>query len=270
MTTNVGLIGAGRMGMPIIGHLVRAGFGVRVNDLTAAKRAAVEAAGATWSPDAAALARESEFILVCVGYDRELRELLAPGGPLRQAAPGSVVVILSTVLPQTVQELASELKGIDLHLIDATVCRGGEAADKGTLLSFVGGEDEVVGRVTPVLRAYSSDVVHTGKAGSAQVAKAVNNMILWACLVADHEGLALAQAYGMDTERLRKALLMSSCVNGALDKWGTQSMAWAEDDMAIVGEMANAVGLGLPQAGVVREICRPLKPRRYKLEAYGR
>ncbi len=270
MTKNVGLIGAGRMGMPIIGHLVRAGFSVRVNDLNPAKRAPVVAAGATWSVDTAELARDSEFVLVCVGYDRELRELLAAGGPLRQAAPGSIVVILSTVLPQTVQDLAADLIGADLHVIDATVCRGGEAADKGTLLSFVGGTPEVVERVKPVLRAYSSDVVHTGKAGSAQVAKAVNNMILWACLVADHEGLALANAYGLEIEPLRQALMVSSCVNGALGNWGKQSMAWAEDDMAIVGEMANAVGLGLPQAGVVREICRPLKPRRYKLEAYGR
>jgi len=54
---------------------------------------------------------------------------------------------------------------------------GGEAADSGTLLSFVGGSAEIVARLTPVLRAYSSDVVHTGGVGTAQVAKAVNNLI---------------------------------------------------------------------------------------------
>jgi 3-hydroxyisobutyrate dehydrogenase-like beta-hydroxyacid dehydrogenase len=69
---------------------------------------------------------------------------------------------------------------------------------------------------------------------------------------------------------LRKALLISSCANGPLEKWGMQTMAWAEDDMAIVAEMANEVGLSLPQCGLVRELCRGLKPRRYDLDAYGR
>src|SRR5678816_1286878 len=96
---------------------------------------------------------------------------------------------------------------------------------KGTLLSFVGGSAEVVARITPILRAYSSDVVHTGGVGSAQVAKAVNNLILWACLVADHEGLALAKRYGVDPDKLRSALLMSSATNDALEKWGRQTMA---------------------------------------------
>jgi len=50
---------------------------------------------------------------------------------------------------------------------------------------------------------------------------------------------------------------------------GSQTMAWAEDDMAIVAEMAAEAGIALPQAGVNREICRALKPRRHKLEMYG-
>jgi 3-hydroxyisobutyrate dehydrogenase-like beta-hydroxyacid dehydrogenase len=150
------------------------------------------------------------------------------------------------------------------------MCRGGKAADEGALLSFVGGEEALLERVRPVLAAFSSDIVHTGAVGSAQVAKAVNNLIMWACLVADHEGLALAQRYGVDVDKLRKALLISSAANNALANWGTQTMAWAEDDMAIVSEMAADCGIALPQAGANRELCRALKPRRYKLDEYGR
>jgi 3-hydroxyisobutyrate dehydrogenase len=267
---NVGVIGAGRMGTPIIGHLVRKGFATQVFDLAAAKAAAVKGLGAKWSVSAEALAGASDVILICVGFDREVQELLAKGGPLRAAKPGTIVAILSTVHPRTVQRLAEEAAGCGLIVVDSTVCRGGEAADEGTLLSFVGGTPDVVARLTPVLRAYSADVVHTGGVGTAQVAKAANNLILWACLVADHEALALAQHYGADVEALRKSLLISSCANGPLEKWGTQTMAWAEDDMAIVAEMAAEAGIGLPQAGVNREICRVLKPKRYKLEQYGR
>ncbi|WP_279625446.1 NAD-binding protein [Pusillimonas noertemannii] len=120
-----------------------------------------------------------------------------------------------------------------------------------------------------MLSSYSSDVVHSGGVGTAQVSKAVNNLILWACLVANHEGMALANRYGVDTDALREALMMSSAVNGALGNWGKQSMAWAQDDMNIVAEMADDCGISLPQSGLVREICRTLRPRRYQIEQYG-
>lgn len=257
------------MGTPIIGHLARKGFTTAACDVNPAREQQVAAAGARWAAGAADLA-QSDVVLVCVGFDAEVRALMAPAGALALVRPGSIVAILSTIHPDTVRELAVAAAARGVHVIDSTVCRGGEAADKGTLLSFVGGDKEVVERVSPVLRAYSSDVVHTGGVGTAQVAKAVNNLILWACLVADHEALALAQQHGVDVEALRKALMISSCANGPLDKWGTQTMAWAEDDMAIIAQMAAEAGIGLPQAAVTREICRTLKPKRYQLELYGR
>lgn len=269
MPETVGLIGAGRMGLPILGHVVRAGFTVIAHDVDPEKRTAVQAKGGRWAERVTDLAERTDFILICVGFDREVQELLAPGGGLSRAKPGTIVAILSTIHPHTVQKLAADTKGRGVHVVDSTVCRGGAAADEGTLLSFVGGAHDVVARLTPVLRAYSSDIVHCGDVGTAQVAKAVNNLILWACLVADHEGLALAQRYKVDVEALRRALLISSATNGALENWGNQTMAWAQDDMAIVGAMADDCGISLPQAGVVREICRTLKPRRYRLEQYG-
>lgn len=267
-TPTVGVIGAGRMGTPIIGHLVTKRFDTVATDLNPAREAAVKALGAGWAADNAALAVRSDVILICVGFDAEVRALLAEGGPLRQAKAGSIVAILSTIKPETVQELAAAVP--ELHVVDSTVCRGGAAADKGTLLSFVGGPAEVVARLKPVLQAYSSDVVHTGAIGTAQVAKAANNSILWACLIANHEALALAQHYGMDIAVLRDALMMSSAENHALEVWGTQSMAWAEDDMVIVQDMAARAGLSLPQSGLNRELCRALKPKRYQLDKYGR
>jgi 3-hydroxyisobutyrate dehydrogenase len=266
----VGVVGAGRMGTPIIGHLARKGFATRACDLNSARESVVNALGARWVASPGILAAECDAILICVGFDRDVQALLAEGEPLRRARPGTIIAILSTIHPKTVQTLAKACESANLHVVDSTVCRGGEAADQGTLLSFVGGSAEIVERLTPVLRAYSADVVRTGGVGTAQVAKAVNNLILWACLVADHEGLALAQHYGADIEALRRALLVSSCANGPLEKWGTQTMAWAEDDMAIVAQMAAEAGIALPQAGVNREICRALKPRRYQLDRYGR
>lgn len=264
MNEIVGVVGAGRMGLPIIGHLARKGFRTLATDVNAVKEAEVTKRGAEWVADLASLGSQCTVILICVGFDHEVVELF----PRLRAHSGTIVAVLSTIHPATVQRLAKGTK--DVHVIDSTVCRGGQAADQGTLLSFVGGPAAAVARITPVLRAYSSDVVHSGDVGSAQVAKAANNLILWACLVADHEGLALAKRFGLDPEKLRAALLMSSAANDALAKWGTQTMAWAEDDMAIVAQMAADSGIALPQAALNRELCRALKPRRYKLDEYGR
>ncbi len=265
---SVGVIGAGRMGMPLVGHLAAKGFQVSVYDLDGTRKAGVEGRGARWVESAGILAQESEVILICVGYDRELRDLLAETGDLGKLAAGSIVAILSTVHPRTVIELAKAAAERDVYVVDSTVCRGGKAADEGTLLSFVGGEADVVARLKPVLAAYSSDVVHTGPAGTAQVAKAANNMVMWACLIANHEALALAKRFGMDPEALRQALLISSADNYVLRNWGYNTMAWAEDDMEIVQQMAAERGVALPQAGLNREICRALKPKRFKLDEY--
>jgi 3-hydroxyisobutyrate dehydrogenase-like beta-hydroxyacid dehydrogenase len=267
--TKVGMIGAGRMGQPMIGHLARKGFEISAYDLDPAKKAAVEGKGGKWQPDLSALARSSEVVLICVGYDRELRELLSPQGGLRDLAKGALVAVLSTVHPKTIEELARAGAERDVHVVDATVCRGGKGADEGTLLCFIGGSEAQFARLSPVVAAFSSDIVHTGPAGTAQVAKAANNMVMWSCLIANHEALALAKRYGMDPEKLREALLMSSGENYVLRNWRQNTMAWAEDDMEIVQQMAAEKGVSLPQAGLNREICRVLKPKRFKLDEYG-
>jgi len=264
----VGVVGAGRMGGPIIGHLARKGLTVVVHDVDDGKRDAVAKLGAEWAGERAALAR-GEAILVCVGYDRQVRDLISADGLLADLPRGTIVAVLSTVQPRTMQELADVAGTFGVHVVDSTVCRGGRAADEGTLLSFVGGDADVVERLTPVLACYSTDIVHTGGVGTAQVAKAANNLVMWACLIADHEALALAKRFGMDVERLRGALKKSSADNYVLRHWGENTMAWAEDDMDIVQRMAQDAGIGLPQAGLNRELCRTLKPKRFRLDDYG-
>jgi len=264
----VGVIGAGRMGQPIIGHMVRQGFTVVATDIDAGKREAVVTRGAGWLDSAAALARAGDAILVCVGYDRELREVMA-AGLLRDLAQGTIVAVMSTVHPRTVRELADLARPFGVHVVDSTVCRGGRAADEGTLLSFVGGDSEIVERLKPVLACFCTDIIHSGGVGTAQVAKSANNMLMWACLIANHEALALAKRSGIDVEVLRDALLKTGAENSVLRHWGTNTMAWAEDDMEIVQSMANDAGIGLPQAGLNRELCRMLKPKKFRLDEYG-
>jgi 3-hydroxyisobutyrate dehydrogenase-like beta-hydroxyacid dehydrogenase len=264
----VGLIGAGRIGQPIIGHLVRHGFIVFAHDADAGKREAIEQRGATWAglPE---LARNAQAVLVCVGYDRELRDLMA-NGLVGRLSPGTILAVLSTVNPVTVQELEELAGPAGVPVVDATMCRGGRAADAGAMLSFVAGDRAAVERLEPVIAAYSTDIVYTGGTGTAQAAKAANNLLMWACLIANHEALALARRFGLDEGLLREALLKTGAENGVLRNWGTSTMAWADDDLEIIQAMARQARIALPQADLNRELCRALKPKKFRLDEYGK
>jgi 3-hydroxyisobutyrate dehydrogenase len=263
----VGIIGTGRIGLALVGHIVRKGFTVFAYDVDATKRTNVESRGAAWA-DLPDLARKVDAVLVAVGYDRELRALVA-GGLVAQLRGGTILAILSTVEPRTVQELAANAAAADIHVVDATMCRGGRAADAGTMLSFVGGDPVAIDRLKPVISAYSTDIVYTGAAGTAQAAKAANNLLMWACLIANHEALALARRFGVDVDLLREALLKTGAENGVLRHWGTSTMAWADDDLEIIQSMARQVRMSLPQADANRELCRELKPKKFRLDEYG-
>lgn len=266
----IGVLGAGRMGLPVIGHLVRAGHTVLVYDVDPAKKEAVADKGATFVPSTGDVAGRCPTVLVCVGYEEQLAELmLGEDGLLARLPGGALVAVLSTVSAGGMRRLSEAAAPHGIGVVDAPVCRGSWAADAGQLLSLLGGTEAAARRFAEVAAAYSADVVRLGDVGAGQIGKAVNNLILWACLVADHEGLALAQRYGVDIDQLRAAMQMSSAANHALDNWGNQTMAWFEDDLKIVQDMAVEVGISLPQSALNREVCRVLKPRRYQLDKYG-
>jgi len=265
---DIGVIGAGRIGQPIIGHLVRHGFAVQACDTDEAKRPAVEERGGRWATFDE-LTRSAQAILICVGYDHELRELIATG-LVTHPPSGTMVAVLSTVNPRSVQELDARARQAGIAVVDATLCRGARAADAGTLLSFVAGEPDAVERLKPVVAAYSADIVYTGAIGTAQAAKAANNLLMWACLIANHEALALAARFGLDVDLLREALLKTGAENGVLRNWGTSTMKWADDDLAVIHEMARDAGITLPQAELNRELCRALLPKKFRLDEYGR
>jgi 3-hydroxyisobutyrate dehydrogenase-like beta-hydroxyacid dehydrogenase len=263
----VGVIGAGRIGQAIIGHLTRHGFVVAACDVDPTKRSAVEERGGRWAT-LEQLTTRADAILICVGYDRELRELMV-NGLATQPARGTILAVLSTVHPRTVQELDARAGPAGVVVVDATLCRGARAADAGTLLSFVAGEPDAVERLKPVVAAYSADIVYTGATGTAQAAKAANNLLMWACLIANHEALALARRFGVDIDLLREALLKTGAENGVLRNWGTSTMKWADDDLAVIHEMAQDAGIALPQADLNRELCRALLPKKFQLDEYG-
>ncbi len=237
----VGIVGLGKMGQPMARHLRKAGFEVTAYDIDERARTEASRSGVAIAADPGAVAQRSDFVIVVVGFDQEAETvLLAPDGIAAAARAGLIVGVASTVAPRTMQRLAARLAGTGLVLLDMPITRGEPAAE-----------------------SFASSIFHLGGLGAGQVGKMVNNLILWSCISANHEGLTLAQRLGVDTERLRAALLDSSASNWALKtRPETMPMPWAEKDMRIVLSEADHLRLSVPLCGVVTEVVKSVKIER--------
>lgn len=253
----IGLVGPGRMGYAMLKHLIAKGYGVTVTDINADNIARAAEAGAAAADSPAALGRVSDFVIIAVGFDDEaLAVTLGDDGLLQSMQPGAVIAVSSTVAPDTVQLIESEAAKKNIGVLDAPICRGGWAADEGTLLALFGAGDEVVERAKPIYSAFSSDIVHVGSVGHGQVAKTMNNMLLWVNGIALMEAGRLSESTGIDLPKLREALLMSSGSSAALEDWDMITFTWALKDMQIVSKMADKAGITMPLAGAIKEMVK--------------
>ena len=260
----VGMVGLGKMGLPMARHCAKAGFEVIGIDTNPAARAAASAAGIELAATPAAMARECDFIIVVVGFDKEAETvILGPDGIANGARAGLIVGIASTVAPATMKKLARRLDGSGIVLLDMPLTRGEWAAEAAQMLTMVGGDVAAFEAVKPVLRCFADAIFHVGDLGAGQVGKMVNNLILWACISANDEAFKLAAGHGVDKERLRTALLESSAGNWAMKmKIEEQPMPWAEKDMAIVLAEADKLRLPVPLCGVVAQTVKTVKIER--------
>jgi 3-hydroxyisobutyrate dehydrogenase-like beta-hydroxyacid dehydrogenase len=263
MIKRVGVIGLGKMGHPMVRHLLRTGHAVAAYDI---EPQAVEKAlelGAKGCANPRELAAQSELTIIVVGFDNEVLDVLGGGnGVLAGASPNAVIAVASTVYPETMKNIAADAEklGKGISVLDIPLCRGEPAAEAGKLLMLVGGDEPVLARCRPAFSSFADDIFLLGGHGAGQIGKMINNLLLWASVCANHEGLKLAAALGVEPERLRQALLKSSGRNWALETWvQARPMPWAEKDMAIVMHAADAARLSLPLAGVIREVIKAVK-----------
>jgi 3-hydroxyisobutyrate dehydrogenase-like beta-hydroxyacid dehydrogenase len=260
----VGIIGLGKMGQPMARHLRKAGFEVTGYDVDARARETAERAGTAIAASPRAVAQASDFVIVVVGFDKEAEAVvLGADGIAAAARPGLIVGIASTVAPHTMERLAARLADSGIVLLDMPLTRGEPAAEAGQLLVMVGGDAQAFEACKPALASFASSIFHLGDLGAGQVGKMVNNLILWACICANHEGFKLAEGLGVDAERLRAALIKSSASNWALEtRPETMPMPWAEKDMRIVQSEADHLRLSVPLCGVVAEVVKSVKIER--------
>jgi 3-hydroxyisobutyrate dehydrogenase-like beta-hydroxyacid dehydrogenase len=257
----VGIVGLGKMGLPMARHLRNGGFDVAACDIDAAACKQATGAGIKVVANPAAVAADSDLVIVVVGFDAEAEAVVFGADGLAAAArPGLIVGVASTVAPRTMQKIAAKIANSGIVLLDMPITRGEAAAEAGKMLTMVGGDAAAFEACKPALQTFASSIYHVGDLGSGQVGKMVNNLILWACISANHEGFNLARKLGTDPERLREALLDSSAGNWAMQtRPEEQPMPWAEKDMRIVLSEADRLRISLPLCGVVTEVVKSVK-----------
>lgn len=145
--------------------------------------------------------------------------------------------------------------------------RGPMAAEDGDLLLMVGGEAPVVERCRPVFQTFASDICHLGGLGLGQVGKSVNNLLLWASVVAIAEGIGLARALGVDVGALREALQRSSADSWVLREWDRICRIprwWDQKDLEGILRLAARADSAAPLAAGLKELTKPMGPARAK------
>lgn len=258
--SRIGFIGAGRMGQPMSGHIIAAGFELTVYDPLPAAVEAVVALGGKPATSSREVAANSDIIFVMPGFHDEVEAAICgPDGILEGAARDAIVVVASTITPAQAKALAARCAERGVRFVDAPVCQGERGAIEAYLVWLVGGDADAVERVRPAMEPCGKEIFHLGEVGAGMVGKAMNNMLLWAALVADHEALAIAESHGVPKEKLIPALLRSSGKNWPLEHWkDMHRIPWAHKDMQIVLEMGDQARLTLPISGLLREQVKPI------------
>lgn len=147
--------------------------------------------------------------------------------------------------------------------LDIPICRGEPAAEAGKLLIVGGGDAEAFKLCRAAFSAFADSIHHLGPIGAGQVGKMVNNLILWACISANYEGLKIGEKLGVNREAMRTMLLDSSAQNWPLQtQIADLPMPWAEKDMMIVLKEADAARITLPLCGVIKEVIKGIKIER--------
>jgi 3-hydroxyisobutyrate dehydrogenase len=260
----VGMIGLGKMGNPMARLLTAKGFSVVGYDASAAAGKDAAKHGVTIAASPSALAAKCDLVIVVTGFEHQAEDaLFAKNGVVEGARPGTIVGVASTISPTGMQDIGKRLTARGLVPLDIPLCRGEPAAEAGKLLITGGGDKAAFERCRPAFSTFADAIFRLGPVGAGQVGKMVNNLILWACISANDEGLRFGEKLGVDRKAMREMLLQSSGQNWALQSGaGDRPMPWAEKDMMIVLQEADAARMSLPLCGVIKEVIKGIKVAR--------
>jgi 3-hydroxyisobutyrate dehydrogenase-like beta-hydroxyacid dehydrogenase len=199
----LGFIGIGSMGRPIARRLLQAGYKVSVYNRDRSKAEALVGYGAVVANSIAELASNTDVILSCLANDDAVRNVYAgPEGVFANVRPGTVVMEMSTVNPETSRELYKLGVARAVSLLDLPISGSTPAAEQGTLTLFAGGDEKIFHDAEPIFRAIARQYFYLGPSGSGTTMKLVVNTLLGVGMQAIAEAVALGQKVGLNRDRL--------------------------------------------------------------------
>jgi 3-hydroxyisobutyrate dehydrogenase len=270
----IGFVGLGTMGAAMAANVRRAGFEVTVWNRTAGRAGSLLGLGAREAGTPADVARAADVVAVCVSDTPDVEAVLfGADGVAAGLARGGLVIDCSTISPGATAGFAARLADAGIGFVDAPVSGGSEGARLGTLTIFVGGEPADVERARPVLAAMGKSITHFGPAGSGQVVKAVNQVVLAGTYLGVAEGMVLAMKAGLDPRLVAEALGGGAARSWVLENRSGKMIDNAYPlgfrtslhlkDLAIALELARGTGTSLPVSALAAQLEAGLVARGY-------
>lgn len=270
-TLRAGVIGLGQIGGGVAICLARKQRPLAVYDVRPEAAGKLDGVPAPQSSPAE-VARASDVVMIAVLNAEQVRAVLeGPDGILAGAHPGLTLVLLSTISLDELRDIEALVRKKGIALLDCGVT-GGPLADQGGLVCMIGGEDEEVARVMPVLEDFSAEVHHMGQSGAGMATKIARNMIHFTVWRAGFEGAKLATRAGVDLDKFIDLVERASQNPGAsVTTWmdadrvaGAERMTsdprelrkmtlgLQQKDLDAARELADQLGVSTPAADAAR------------------
>lgn len=264
-TTRIGFIGTGVMGLSMAGHILKAGYSLRIFTRTKNKAKPLLDAGAAWAASPRAVAEQSDVVCAIVGFPKDVREVFLEGqGALAGARPNTVLIDMTTSEPSLAQEIHSAAKAKNVAALDAPVSGGDAGAKNAALSIMVGGDPDVFAAMKPLFECMGKTIVHQGPAGAGQHTKMVNQILIAGALNGVCEAMLYAERAGLDLKTMLQSVGGGAAASWQLNNLGPRMIDrnfepgfYAEHfvkDMAIALAECRQMNIALPGLGLVSQV----------------
>jgi 3-hydroxyisobutyrate dehydrogenase len=249
----VGWIGTGVMGRSMCMHVLKAGYAVRVYNRTRSKAADLEAAGARWCNSPGEVAEGSDCVFTIVGYPADVEQVvLGEQGVLSGAAPGSVLVEMTTSEPTLAKRIYETAGERSVAVLDAPVSGGDVGARSGKLAVMVGGNRETFEQVLPLLRLMGENIAYMGPAGAGQHTKMCNQIHIATTMIGVVECLLYAYKAGVDLEEMIAVVGKGAAASWSLNNYGPRIAKGNFDPGFFIKHFVKDMDIALKEARRMR------------------
>ena len=261
----IGFVGLGMMGLPMAKNLVEAGYTVTVFDLDAGAIEEAQEFGAAPASTGAEVAAQSDIIITMVPDSPHVEAAIAGnGGIIEGIRAESVVIEMSTILPETGRRMAELLAEKGADFVDAPVTGGVAGAEAGSMSILVGGDAETFERTLPVLSILGGDITHMGPVGAGHTTKIANQLIGVATLAGLSEAFVLAKKSGLNMQTFYAAVKNGAGRSWALETLGPKILKGdfspgfmvkhMQKDLRLAGQLADDTGTSIPTTSLIAQL----------------